>query len=66
MGPKGAWAAWSRVPAAHSRLRSYRQAELAPFRCAQGLKRREADERMFHVLKALDMEERIGERVRAL
>jgi ABC-2 type transport system ATP-binding protein len=32
----------------------------------RGLKRKEADERMLNALKALDMEERIGERVRAL
>jgi ABC-2 type transport system ATP-binding protein len=36
------------------------------FAALRGLKRKEADERMVRALKALDMEERIGERVRAL
>jgi ABC-2 type transport system ATP-binding protein len=36
------------------------------FSALRGLKRKEADERMLRALKALDMEERIGERVRSL
>src|SRR5262249_57552110 len=36
------------------------------FAALRGLKRKEADERMRRALKALNMEERIGERVRAL
>jgi ABC-2 type transport system ATP-binding protein len=36
------------------------------FAALRGLRRREADERMLRALEALDMEERIGERVRAL
>jgi ABC-2 type transport system ATP-binding protein len=36
------------------------------FAALRGLKRKEADERMLRALEALDMEERIGERVRAL
>ena len=36
------------------------------FAALRGLKRKEADKRMLSALKALDMEERIGERVRAL
>ena len=36
------------------------------FAALRGLKRKEADKRMLGALKALDMEERIGERVRAL
>jgi ABC-2 type transport system ATP-binding protein len=36
------------------------------FSALRGLKRKEADERMLRALEALDMEERIGERVRAL
>jgi len=39
---------------------------LSYFAALRGLKRKEADERMLRALKALDMEERIGERVRAL
>jgi len=36
------------------------------FAALRGIKRKEADERMLRALKALDMEERIGERVRSL
>jgi ABC-2 type transport system ATP-binding protein len=36
------------------------------FAALRGIKRKEADERMVRALKALDMEERIGEKVRAL
>jgi ABC-2 type transport system ATP-binding protein len=36
------------------------------FAALRGLKRKDADERMLAALKALDMEERIGERVRSL
>jgi ABC-2 type transport system ATP-binding protein len=36
------------------------------FAALRGLRRKDADERMLRALKALDMEERIGERVRAL
>ena len=36
------------------------------FAALRGLKRKDADERMARALDALDMEERIGERVRAL
>ncbi|MGH6865745.1 MAG: ABC transporter ATP-binding protein [Methyloceanibacter sp.] len=36
------------------------------FAALRGLKRKEADERMDRALRALDMEERIGERVRSL
>jgi ABC-2 type transport system ATP-binding protein len=36
------------------------------FSALRGLKRKDADERMLAALKALDMEERIGERVRSL
>src|SRR4026208_527686 len=36
------------------------------FAALRGIKRKEADERMQRALKALDMEERIGERVRSL
>jgi ABC-2 type transport system ATP-binding protein len=36
------------------------------FAALRGLKRKEADERMLNALEALNMEERIGERVRAL
>jgi ABC-2 type transport system ATP-binding protein len=36
------------------------------FAALRGIKRKEADERMLSALKALDMEERIGERVRSL
>jgi len=36
------------------------------FAALRGLKRKDADERMLGALKALDMEERIGERVRSL
>src|SRR5262249_38781359 len=37
---------------------------LSYFAALRGLKRKEADERMLRALKALNMEERIGERVR--
>ncbi len=36
------------------------------FAALRGLKRKDADERMYRALQALDMEERIGERVRSL